>query len=599
MPPPNVGSVQLLNCARGHATTISGLQEFAKTPENLICLLQEPWCDRHGHPPSIPDFDTHSPTPLQPRCITYIRRTPGLTATTTFASQDSFLGTTITSILGPRSITFTLNNLYSPGRPEHLAAILPSIYLPKECILMGDLNAHHIWWQGPMPPTARTSPASHAIADWLEANNFHLHNEPALPTHHPRNGTTPSTIDLCLSRGSITTSILSLAVDHNTTSDHSSVTATLTLPSAAQTRPLQRLWHKANWGIFKEHIRATGLDTSNLQGQSDTLRAVTTITTLLHQAIEAAVPQGKPKKTEAPWWNHNLTLAKRSVKQADRRARLHPSETNSKDSHNKRHHWTTMVRNAMTAYRVKQLQGTTTRTVWKTLRHHNTHHRPIPPLNGQTDFNGKCTELRNALFPAVNNSPQKALPANFLTSKLDMQQQHHRITTHEVHLAISHLKYGTSVGPDGISYTTLRHLHEATPRTLPTLFNACLDHAVHPPEWKVANCVVIPKPGKTRYTEPKSYRPISLQSCFGKLLEAIVAKRLSQAALRCGATQPSQMGAQPENSAVDALVRTLTPISEAISKKKTSTTAMNAALRPAVLTLDIEGAFNQVHPETL
>jgi ribonuclease HI len=55
------------------------------------------------------------------------------------------------------------------------------------------------------------------------------------------------------------------------------------------------------------------------------------------------------------------------------------------------------------------------------------------------------------------------------------------------------------------------------------------------------------------------------------------------------------MGAQPENSAVDALLRTITPIATAISRKITK----NGAPRPAVLTHDVEGAFNQVHPSTL
>ena len=256
-----------------------------------------------------------------------------------------------------------------------------------------------------------------------------------------------------------------------------------------------------------------------------------------------------------------------------------------------------MVREAKNAYRIKQLQSTNTKAIWKTIRHHNTHHRPIPPLEGHTAFQDKCASLRNALFPAVNNIPRHHLPDNFLTSKLDLYRQCQPVTIHEVSLAITHLIYGTSVGPDGISYTTLRHLHETMPRILPLLFDACLTHTVHPPEWKVANCVVVPKPGKSSYTLPKSYRPISLQSCFGKLLESIVAKRLAHAALRCGGTHPSQMGAQPENSAVDALLWTITPIAAAISKKKT--TKKSYVPRPAVLTHDIEGAFNQVHPSTL
>jgi len=163
-------------------------------------------------------------------------------------------------------------------------------------------------------------------------------------------------------------------------------------------------------------------------------------------------------------------------------------------------------------------------------------------------------------------------------------------------LTITHLKYRTSVGPENILYTTLRHFNAAAPHLLPQVSTACFTWGFHPPEWKTANCVVIPKPGEKTYSNPKSYHPISLQSCFGKLLESIVAKRLSQAALTCGATQSLQMGVQVENSAIDVLLRTITAIAKGISQKKVSN---KTPLRPAILTHDIEGTFNQVHPATL
>jgi len=499
-----VGSVQLLNCARGQATTISVLQDFAKKPENLICLLQEPWCDRHGQPPSLPGFNSFTPTPIKPKCVTYVRQIPGLTASTFFTSKDSFLATTITSSWNGQTNTFTLFNLYSPGRPEPVAALLPALTLPADCLLMGDLNAHHPWWQGPLPRTTRTSPTSHTIANWLEENNFHLQNEPAIPTHHPRNGGSPSTIVLCLSRGATTRSILSLAVDHDTTSDHSTLMVTLALPSAEVRTSPRRCWYKADWRIFDTKIQSTKMELSQLQGPEDTLRAVTNVTKLIHQAVDAAVPMKKPRKSEAPWWNHSLTLAKQSVKRADRRARLQPTDMNLKDSQCKCHKWTTMVRNAKTAYRIHQLEATSTRTVWKMIQHHNTHHKPIPPLDGQSDFKGKCDVLRNTLFPTVNTVLRPSLPPNLLTSSKDLRQQTRQVTRAEIHLAIIHLKYGTSVGPDKITYDTLRRFNEAVPQLLPHLFTACLAYAVHPPEWKTANCVVIPKPGKKSYSHPKS-----------------------------------------------------------------------------------------------
>jgi len=382
--PASVGSVQLLNCAQGQATTISALQDFARKPENIICLLQEPWCDRHGKPPSLPGFDTFTPSPIKPKCVTYIRHTPGLSATTVFIAQDSFLGTAITSSYTQK--TFTLFNFYSPGRAEPLAAILPTLKLPNDCLLMGDFNAHHLWWQGPLPSTARIFRGSQTIANWLENNNFHLQNEPEIPTHHPQNGGRPSTIDLYLSRGSTTQSVLSLAVDHDTTLDHSAVTVTLSLPLATAPAVRCRCWRRADWELFNSRVQSAGMDLSQLQGTDDTLRAITNITQLIHQAVDEAVPLSVPRRVATPWWNHSLTLAKQSIKWADRHAHLQPTAANLEDSQDKRSKWSNMVRNAKSAYRIHQLETVSTQTVWKTLKHHITHHKPIPPLDGRSDF---------------------------------------------------------------------------------------------------------------------------------------------------------------------------------------------------------------------
>ena len=260
-------------------------------------------------------------------------------------------GTMITSSHNQKS--FTLFNFYSPGRAEPLAAILPTLKLPNDCLLMGDLNAHHAWWQGLLPSTACISRGSQTIANWLEDNNFHLQNEPAIPTHHLRNGGCPSTIDLCFSPGSTTQSILTLAVDHNTTSDHSAISVALSLPTGTTPVAPRQCWRRANWETFDSRIQSAKLDLSQLHGMNDTLRAVTNITQLIHQAVDGAVPVKTLQKTAAPRWNHSLTLAKQSVKRADRRVRLQPTVTNLNHSRCKHSKWSTMVRNA------KQLTAST------------------------------------------------------------------------------------------------------------------------------------------------------------------------------------------------------------------------------------------------
>ena len=155
MPPHTVGSVQLLNCARGHMTTISTLRDFARKTENLICLIQEPWCDRHGNPPLLPNFNLFLTTPTKPRCATYVRQLPRLSTTTTFTAQDSFLGTTITLQQEQHTTSFTIFNLYSPGRPEPLAALLPSLNIPANCLIRVTLMRTTLGGRAP----CRTQPA--------------------------------------------------------------------------------------------------------------------------------------------------------------------------------------------------------------------------------------------------------------------------------------------------------------------------------------------------------------------------------------------------------------------------------------------------------
>jgi hypothetical protein len=88
-----------------------------------------------------------------------------------------------------------------------------------------------------------------------------------------------------------------------------------------------------------------------------------------------------------------------------------------------------------------------------------------------------------------------------------------------------------------------------------------------PPEWKHANCTIIQKQGRAKQGDPKGYRPISLLSCMGKKFEKIAAKRIATAGVQCGAIANNQMGGQAQNSAIDALLKTLDRIARELGKR--------------------------------
>ena len=59
------------------------------------------------------------------------------------------------------------------------------------------------------------------------------------------------------------------------------------------------------------------------------------------------------------------------------------------------------------------------------------------------------------------------------------------------------------------------------------LFISLVNLGHYPAAWKTAIIIVLKKPGKPDYTVPGAYRPISLLNTLGKLLEKVIARRLT------------------------------------------------------------------------
>jgi hypothetical protein len=66
--------------------------------------------------------------------------------------------------------------------------------------------------------------------------------------------------------------------------------------------------------------------------------------------------------------------------------------------------------------------------------------------------------------------------------------------------------------------------------------------------------VVLRKPGKPDYSLPGAYRPISLLNTLGKLLEAVMARRLSFFAEKYGLLPDTQFGGRPGRTTEQALL---------------------------------------------
>ncbi|VDI77795.1 Hypothetical predicted protein [Mytilus galloprovincialis] len=91
--------------------------------------------------------------------------------------------------------------------------------------------------------------------------------------------------------------------------------------------------------------------------------------------------------------------------------------------------------------------------------------------------------------------------------------------------AVYRLKNETCPGPDNYFSLLFINGDDNLYSTLLYIMNKSWDEGSLPKSWKQANVKFIKKIGKPNYNNPSSYRPISLTSILGKLMERIVTSR--------------------------------------------------------------------------
>ena len=142
---------------------------------------------------------------------------------------------------------------------------------------------------------------------------------------------------------------------------------------------------------------------------------------------------------------------------------------------------------------------------------------------------------------------------------------------------------GSSPGLDSLHYSMFKELSYDQKLIILDFINYLWLNDLFPDVWRTAIVIPILKPGKVS-TECTSYRPISLTSCFCKLMEKMVNRRLIRFLDQNNIIQPYQSGSRKFHSTYDSLVRFESAIRE---------TLLDSDYLVAVY-FDIEKAFDMV-----
>ena len=541
-----------------------------------VVLLQEPWTetkDSRCLTKTHPAYDTFSPvdswdsTSTRPRVMTYVRRDSSLLANQKrpYITRD-ILWLTVNNI--------TVVNFYRQPYFDEALDTLLHWRAPGNCIVAGDFNARHRSWQ-----TGRPLNRGQDIARWARDNDLSLLNEVDIPTNPHGN-----TIDLAFTNIPLAEACVE---DHlATSSDHFTLSLTFQNLSPVLERPGKaRLTTDEEIERFRELVEAgvAGMPTaaSTLQ-ELDVLAEA--LVDLLQSAAKAAGRAVRKGTRSAPWWTEECAQAAAGYRAI---RRLYPLGFNREVQLAKldfRH----VVRRAKRQYWRKLIDGfTDSSSVFKAVRWLRSPGAFQPPplqADGQVYETqvDKANALRRATLerrtaaddlpdPWIPVVPHKTIPFPQSTS-LDEAR--------DATIGVGN----TSPGSDNITVKLLQTVWHLIGVHVRLLYEGCLSVGHHPKPFRVAEVVMIAKPGRRDLTTARAWRPISLLSCLGKGLERLLARRLAWASIHYGVLHSQQIGALPKRSAVDLVAALIHDIEEAFAQKQVAT----------LLTMDVQGAFDTV-----
>lgn len=153
----------------------------------------------------------------------------------------------------------------------------------------------------------------------------------------------------------------------------------------------------------------------------------------------------------------------------------------------------------------------------------------------------------------------------------------------ELSVALGNVNKKSAPGPDGINFFIINKLPEFVKRTILDIYNDIVFMGEFPEAWRNYLCLFIPKSNNNKV------RPISISSCFLKLLEKMINERLTWWSEHNELLNNSHFDFRMSRSCIDSLAFLIAETNKQFYLKNHLTAVF----------LDIKGAYDNVDPEIL
>lgn len=492
--------------------------------------------------------------------------------------------------LGP----ITVSAIYCPPKHKIKNEQFEQFYkmLGHRFIAGGDYNAKHQQW-GSRLATSR----GRELRRTMLANNYH-HISTGEPTYWPTDRRKlPDLIDFCVIKG-ISTNYLEAVSCLDLSSDHSPVIVTLSTQIINNQKPPTLCNRKTDWDQFRTKI-VEDIDLKiPLKTEAEIDDAVEQLNVSIQKAAWASTPEIKGQRAEeCPAYIKEKIKEKRKLRQEWQKYRLPEDKSKLNRATKRLNKLLHKNKNQAIQDYLAQLSPTenTDYSLWKATRKLKQPQKCNPPIrkNGggwarnNEDKAARFAEHLEAVFQPHETEATEAdenAIKEYLDVPLQMELPTKPFTIAEVSMTIQKdLNARKAPGYELISGKILKELPEEGIRMITYIANAIIRTGHFPSQWKVAQIILIPKPGKAP-EEVESYRPISLLPCLSKLFEKLLLKRVKPILIEQSLIPAHQFGFRQQHSTIEQVHRIADVIRADLEEKRFC----------SALFLDIGQAFDRV-----
>ena len=426
-------------------------------------------------------------------------------------------------------------------------------------------------------------------------------------------------LDLVISSGQMTKEVYQCYIDPNadTTSDHEAIITKLEINR--QPRDKNHLSkfqvEKLDEKVFKatllaksdlvkaslENAKAAQKNTAKRQNLID--QAADVLVQAIHSSLTLSTCRVMGASGREPWWNETCQDVVQKVRNYWREILLEEDAGIDNPGVGEklktlRNKLRKQVKSAKKRYYQDVINGLTSKTIFQAVKWPNTIQTyTTPPIQKADDTlavsnQDKQEALRSELLSAkdlfLGSNSDSTTARSFFEETRAPAPEWHTCIWQEVEKAVFSTG-NTLAGMDEIPPMIVKKAWPVVKEEITLLFQLCLDEEHHPLAFETAVLCALPKPGLRSKHLPRLYQLIALLSCLGKALEKVVARRLSEIAIRTRLISPIHFGAVARCLAVDAAAMLTHDKEKAWQDSEMLTT----------LAFDIKGAFDTITEKIL